>query len=214
MRISRKRLLISAGGITGVAAVGTLLLGATFGFFSSTPASETNSFTAGTVTLSSDATGKCTVTNIAPGDSGTCTFAATYSGSLPAYLALNVAVGAGTTPLYDSSVNGLQFNVTDSQTSSVSYMNGTTLNGAATSGNSPSASNLLVNKNSFSSGTITWTVAWSLPTSAGNAYQAGSSTLTLTAHAVQSAHNGSTTTCTAGLECDSTSPGTGTPAWS
>jgi hypothetical protein len=60
----------------------------------------------------------------------------------------------------------------------------------------------------------TFTVSWSMPTVAGNSYEGATASLTLTAHAVQSANNGAITGCTAGSECDTTSPGVGAPSWS
>src|ERR1022692_2034197 len=96
----KKRMALGAGAIATVAAVGTLVAGVTFGFFSATSPTQTNSFTAGTVTLSQTADATCPVINIVPGDHGTCTFTAQYTGSVAADLGLDVSVTGtpGTAP--------------------------------------------------------------------------------------------------------------------
>lgn len=196
MHISRKRLLVSAGGITAAGAVAALVVGSTLGLFSSTPASETNSFAAGTVTLSSDATGACTTTtNIAPGDGGTCTFKATYSGSLPAYIGLNVLIetqaGSGGTKLYNpaDSTKDLSVTISDGLTTYTIPATATTCSGAPAGSTCYELDNELVSDTPASGGTTTWTTTWSLPTASGNGYQGGAAQVILTAHAVQSAHN-------------------------
>lgn len=235
--IGKKRLALAAGTITAVAAAGSLIAGTTFGFFSATNPTQNNTFSAGTVSFGTPGGTACAVTFAQPGDSGTCTLAETYNGTVSsgAYLALDVSItgsagtpqqayapgNVGTTPtaangLYDGTANGLQVTIDDSQGTAVTYMNGTTLNGSATTSGSASASavDLLVNKTAFTSTTtITWTVHWSIPTTANNAYDGSSSSIKLLVHAVQAGHNGSTSTCTAGLQCD-TSVAAGDPAWS
>jgi hypothetical protein len=224
MRLSRKRLLLSAGGITAVGAVATLMLGATFGLFSATTPTQTNTFTAGTVTLAQSAVTSCTVSNIQPGDSGSCHFTVTYGGSVSsgAWLGVDLALtspvagspvqayapgNAGATPaaaagLYDSTVNGLQFTITDNQGSPVTYMTGTSWNGLGTSGTTPSINQLLVNTAAFTSSTsVIFTIAWSLPSTANNAYQGAASTITMLVHAVQAGNNGSTGACSTGHTC-------------
>jgi hypothetical protein len=237
----KKRLALGAGALATVGAVGTLVAGVTFGLFTATTPTQSNTFTAGQVTLAQSAATSCTTANIQPGDSGTCAFTVTYNGSGQsavsggALLGVDVAVSStatgssvqayapgntGSTPtaalgLYDSTANGLQITVTDSQTVPVTYMSGTTLNGATTTGVAPSANDLLVSKTAVVNGfATTFTINWSLPSTANNAYQAAGSKITLIVHAVQAANNGSTSACTAGLECDTTSPGAGAPAWS
>jgi predicted ribosomally synthesized peptide with SipW-like signal peptide len=205
--LGKKRLLIGAGGIATVAAAGTLIAGTTLGVFTASTSSGSNSFTAGTVTLSQGASTTCTVTHMVPGDQSgvtagdsACTLVVTYTGNAPAWMALDVSIGG--TGLYDSSSTGLHFTITDNQGSPVTYMSGTTLGGSATSGTTPSATNLLVKTGTFANGdAVTFTVNYSLPIGAGNTYQGLNSTLSLTAHAVQSGNNGSTSGCTAGQVC-------------
>ena len=203
----KKRLALGAGAVATVGAVATLIAGVTFGLFSATNTQTgTNSFTAGTVTQGSPATTTCTISNMVPGDSSTgytpapsgqtnaqsapCTFAVTYTGSAPAYLGVDVAVGGSS--LYDGTTNGLQLQVSDGTTS---YTTGGALNGT---------SNLLVSTtpDAGSSNTVhTLTVNYALPTAATNAKQGLSTTLTLTIHAVQSGNNNFVTGCSAGHTC-------------
>lgn len=177
--------------------------------------------TSGTVTAGTNGS---SVADIVPGDSGTCTDTVTYTGSAPAYLGVDLAIastaagngpaaytGAGATPaddctpgsaggLYDGSACGLQVKVTDSN--ATTFMSGTTWNGTAASGVSPSVSDLLVNTTPDNAGTsVTFTVAYSLPVGAPNAYQNAGSSITLSVHAVQSGNNGSASACTAGDTC-------------
>jgi hypothetical protein len=209
--MSKQRLLLTAGGITTVAAAATLVAGTTFGLFSAgNTQTGSNSFTAGTVSLGSPATVSCSVSNMVPGDSSTgytpaitgqtdtqtapCTFAVTYTGSAPAYLAVDVAVSG--TSLYDGTANGLQLELSDGTTS---YTTSGALNGT---------SDLLVSKTPDAGGSNTvhtLTLNYALPTGAGNAYQGLASTFTLTIHAVQSGNNSFVSACTAGQSCGTAS---------
>ena len=211
MKISRKRLLICAGGFTAVAAVGALVVGSTLGLFSATQTSGANTFTAGTVTLTTPVTVACTVGPMAPGDSSTgytpaisgqtdattapCTFSVKYAGNLPAYIGVDVAVSSTTTtPLYDASPTGLQLELSDGTTS---YTASGALNGTA---------DLLVSTTpdgASSNTTHTLTLNYALPTASGNQYQGAESTLTFTIHAVQSGNNNFVGTCSAGHTCGS-----------
>ena len=206
MKISRKRLLISAGGFTAVAAVGALVVGSTLGLFSSTQTSGANTFTAGTVSLTTPVTVACTVGPMAPGDSSTgytptptgqtdaqtapCTFSVKYAGNLPAYIGVDVAVTG--TSLYDGTATGLQLQLSDGTTT---YTNGGALNGNT---------DLLVSTtpdSGSSSTTHTLTLNYALPTLAGNSYQGLASTITFTIHAVQSGNNNFVGGCSAGHTC-------------
>jgi hypothetical protein len=202
----KKRLALGAGAVATVGAVATLVAGVTFGLFSATQTGSTNTFTAGTVTLTNPVNVSCTVGPMAPGDSSTgytpvpagqtdpqtaaCTFAVTYGGNLPAYLGVDAAVGG--TSLYDGTGSGLQFQISDGPTS---YATGGVLNGT---------SDLLVSTtpDAASSSTLhTLTVNYALPTASPNSYQGKSTTLTLTIHAVQSGNNNFVGGCTAGHTC-------------
>lgn len=211
---------------------GTLTLNNTVAY-SCTVANGSNS------TADNSVANASTVKYVVPGDSGTCSFAVAYGGNVPANVAVDVVVtstggttaqayapgNTGTTPtaangLYDGSAAGLQLGITDS--GSVTYNSGhswteTTLNGA-TPWNA-SANDVLVAKSTTSStfggsGTDTFTVAYNLPSTTGNGYQNASTTITFLVHAVQSANNGSTTGCTVGHVCTTTTPVAGGPAWS
>lgn len=212
-RPARGRLALWAGGAAIVVATASFAAGSTLGLFSSTPAQETNSFTAGTVTLTSDATGACSVTDLVPGDSLTpCTFAATYTGSASAYVGLDVLIrtqaGAGGTPAYPmSGGQGITIAVTDNQATPITYTLTTSV--IACPGTPPAgsvcyaASNLLVKTTAFTSAspTVTFSTAVGMPAATGNAYQGAATQVFLTAHAVQSRNQTLPGTCTAGVTC-------------
>ena len=78
--IGKKRLALAAGSVTAAGAVATLVAGTTFGLFSSQNVGSPSTFTAGTVSLSQDASVTCTLSNIQPGDS-TAGWAAVNTGA-------------------------------------------------------------------------------------------------------------------------------------
>ena len=150
--VGKKRLLLAAATLASVGAVVALATGVTFGLFSAQAPSQSNTFTAGTVSLDQGKTIVCTTSNnMSPGDTGTCTLNLNYEGSVPAYLAADVKVsgtpgngtnayqadsadGATVLPapgLFDGSANGLQLNISDTQGSLVS---GTTILGQGAPG--------------------------------------------------------------------------------
>jgi len=230
---TKKRLAIGASALVTVGAVATLIAGVTLGRFSSSAAQGANTFSAGTASLTQTASSTCTVTAMAPGDSSSgygsgsgtdtpCTFQVTFNGNVPSYVALDVSIASaavgvpvapygGSAPaaapgLFDGTGTGLQVLIKDNQGTAVTYMTGTTLGGLATpTTGAASATNLLVSKTAFTNnGTVTFTVNYLLPSTATNAYLGAASTITLTAHAVQAANNGSTTTpvaCVVGTSC-------------
>lgn len=227
MRLSRflkNPITMVAGGVATAGLAATLVVGTTFGFFSSTPAAESISFTTGTITLASTVSGACTVTNMAPGDAPTaCTLATSYSGSLSAYLAVNVLIetqaGSGGTKLYNppSANNGLTVAITDNQTSAVTYTVPTTStncpNGVPSSYTCYELDNELLGTSAYANGaTDTISTAVTLPSAAANGYQGASAQVILTAHAVQSKNNtlSCSTTPAAGSPCTPT----GSFAWS
>jgi|SRR5579872_515030 len=221
--LRKRRVLTTAAFLLALGALVTFATGITFGLFSSTPSPETNQFTAGTVTLTSNATGACNVTALAPGDSPTpCTFQATYSGSLAAYLALDVVVeaqaGTGGTKLYNpGGSNGLTVSIADNQSSAVTYTvptSSTTCPGGAPGGSTCyELDNELVGTGSLTNGfTVTFTTTTSLPSAAGNGYQGGSAQVVLTAHAVQAKNN--TLTCTSTPTAGQSCSPSGSFAWS
>lgn len=211
---SKKRFVLLVGGLTALAAVAALAVGVTFGLYSFQAPAETNSFTSGTLTLSSDVTGACSVTNMAPGDSpAACTMGLSYSGSLDAYLAVDILVetqaGSGGTVLYNPvGSNGLTVSIADNQGTPVTY----TVPATATAcpGSAPAGStcyeldNELLGTSAFASGaTDTISTSVTLPLAAGNGYEGGAAQVILTAHAVQSKNNAlaCSTVPTAGQSC-------------
>jgi hypothetical protein len=210
MRLSRKRLLIAAGGTTAVGAAATLVAGVTFGLFSATVAQTPgNTFTAGTVTLAQTASANCTIgpleagdqssgfTPANPAETGTptapCTFTVNYTGSLPAFIGVGLATTPPTGGLYDGTANGLQFQITDGS--------GTQYTTAGAINTNTATSPLYVSTDPGGTTGHTFTVNYALPEGATNAYQGLSTTLTITVYAVQVASNGNTTGCTAGSQC-------------
>jgi Camelysin metallo-endopeptidase len=217
MRTSMKRrLALGAAATTTVGAVATLVAGVTFGLFSATQTSGANTFTAGTVTVGagSPASVTCTVSNMVPGDSSSgaaagskadtpCTYNVKYTGSASAWLAVDVAVSNGSTVLYDGTASGLQLYLKDG---SNSYVNGTTFaqqGGGSASLPAGTTSNLLVSTSPAANGTaVNFSLDYALAAAAGNGYQGGSTTVTLTFHAVQSGNNAPPSGCAAGQQCN------------
>ncbi len=217
----RRRLLLAASSLAAISMVGSLGAAVTFGFFSST-AAQTSKFAAGTVTLAESASSACSVTGILPGATGgPCTLQVTYSGSVAAYLGLDVFIATkaqvpGTIPLYDpsDSSNDLQISVSDGQSPQVTYLAPTsvpTVVGCTTVPGSGfdstyicyELSDVLVSTTPFTNdGTDTFTTTVSVPTSSTTGYQGGTASIVLLAHAVQSAHQ-NPGSCTAGSPCTS-----------
>lgn len=107
---NKKRFALGAGAVAAVGSFATLVAGVTFGLFSATTAGQTNTFTAGKVSLTQALTKSCVVTQMSPGDGtaavgGTpnniaangnshvqCVYDVTYTGDVPAYLGLDIEV--------------------------------------------------------------------------------------------------------------------------
>jgi hypothetical protein len=250
----RKRLLMAAGTLATVGAVAALASGVTFGLFSSQAASGNSSFSAGTVTVSNDASSApCTVTNLVPGETSAtnsgqdvpCTFVIDDNSSVPAWASVDVFIATGkassvgstygntstVTPsdLYNPSdaTHDLQVTITDGNGNSFPVPAGVTsctppstspyyAAAQAAAALAPPATDTcyLVTNELLSTTPVgpdasptkisTLTVNWSLPSSAGNAYEGGDAVIAIVAHEVQSANNGSTTTpsaCFVGHSC-------------
>lgn len=207
---SGPRYLFSAvlmAGALGFAAWGTTAL------FSDSLSNSADSFTSGTVTVGNGPTSTtCTVTELAPGDSSTgygsgsadkvrCTFNVKYTGSLPAYLGVDVNLLNGATALYTGAADGLQMNIA---ANSVPVMTGTSFKNQAGSSvpvvAGTAVNNVLLSTSPVTTGqTVAFTVDYLLPLAAPNALQAGTASVQLTFHAVQSANQ--TTSCVAGRQC-------------
>lgn len=123
MNLFTKRLGLVLAGVIGVGAIASLAVGASFALFSSTSGSNVATFSAGTVSFNTNqasAPTTCTETNLAPGDSSTgynptglfallgkgnqtdppCSIGAEYTGSLDAWIGLDVSVTSTSAPGY------------------------------------------------------------------------------------------------------------------
>jgi hypothetical protein len=199
-----------------------LVTGTTFGRFRASETGGTNSFTAGTVTLTNSAIANCPATNVLPNNTSTaCTFTATYSGPTPAYLAADVLIetqaGSGGTKLYNpgDSSNDLQVTITSS-TPSVTYTvptTPTTCPGGAPSGSTCyEFDNELVSTTAFTSAAVTFSVSVKIPATSGTGYQGGAAQIILATHAVQSKNN--TLSCSATPAAGSPCTPSGSFKWS
>jgi hypothetical protein len=221
----KKRIAIIAGSVATVGAAATLAGGVTFGLFSASGAGGANTFTGGTVTVGTGTpvSVNCVITNMVPGDSSSgaaigskaataCTYNMKYTGSATAWMAVDVAVSNGTTPLYDGTATGLQLYLKDGTPStyltSTAPTAGTTFaaqGGAATSLPTGTTANLLVSTTPAAPNTsVSFTLNYAVPIATGNAYQGGSATVTLTFHAVQAGNNPLPGACVAGQQCNPT----------
>jgi hypothetical protein len=210
---TKKRLLGSASFVLVIVAVFFLVTGVTSARYGATKPSTASTFSSGTVTLANSAITTCPVSNLFPTGtaSAACTFTATYSGSVPAYLATNVVIetqaGSGGTRLYNptDSSNDLQITIT-STTPTVSYTvptTATTCSGAPVGSLCYELDNELISTLAQSSATVGFSFTFKLPTSSTTGYQGGAAQVILTTHAVQSGNNAlsCTTTPTAGSPC-------------
>jgi hypothetical protein len=162
------------------------------------------------------------VSNLLPGGTpGACTFTATYAGSAPAYLALDVLIetqaGAGGSKLYSPTDPSNALNVTITSSSpSVTYTvptTATTCPGGAPSGSSCyELDNELVSTSALTSAAATFSVSVTLPQNSATGYQGGKAQLILTAHAAQSRNN--TLACSAAPAAGSPCTPTGSFKWS
>jgi len=207
-----KRLLLVVSFAVSLSAAAALVTGATLSRLSSTGTTQSNSFAAGTVTLTSDTSGTCTVSSMLPGSSPSpCSLKATYSGNIPAYLAVDVLIetqsGNGGTNLYNPSDSTHDLQVALTSTSpSVTYtvpVSSTTCPLSAPSGSTCyELDNEIVSLTPFTnaSGPATFSTTVSLPANTTTGYRGGAAQVILTAHAAQSGNN-SAGGCTAGATC-------------
>lgn len=217
--------------LTFAAAVAVAGAGAAYAYLS-VGGSGTGSASTGSVILSvnSAASHTCSYSSLSPGDltgSATCALSVIYTGSVPAYVSLTVAIqseaGPGGSPLYDGSgINGLTLSVSDGHNSFTVPTGPGTTGGTCPVGDMCwTASNEL---SAWYSGTTpnlvfasgdgaTFTITPLFAKAAGNPYQGGSASVSLTAQAVQSPANtlpASCTTSTIGKPC----PASGSFSWS
>jgi hypothetical protein len=205
MKISKKRLLIAASGVTGLGAVAMLVTGVTFGLFSATPStSSTSTFATGTVSIGSPANTVCLVTNMVPGDDSmgynpqlagntdppflSCEFQVTYTGSAPAYIGLTAAT-SGNLPLLWQ----IGQSATDT-TNADQFASGGVIN------SNSAADPMYVATDSGADHTYTFWVDYALPSSYTSQVNTGAS-ISLTVYAVQQGNNG-IGACTVGQQCN------------
>ena len=90
-RLARRLGLITLA----VGTAGAVVAMASFALFTSAATPQKDTFAAGTVIIGQDSPAtNCVIQNIEPGDSGTCTYTVTYTGSLHAWVGLNVQTSA------------------------------------------------------------------------------------------------------------------------
>ena len=217
---TRNRLLVAAGSAAIVTAAAVLAAGATFGLFKATTTSQTSHFSTGTVTLTSSVGGTCSVSNMFPGSSSTspCTLQAGYSGTVSAYLGLDVVIatkaGNGGTNLYNpsDSTNDLQITIKDNQGTTVTYVTPSTNFGSSFLCPSPydvggytcyRVLDRLVSKTASTNGgsPVIFSTSVSLPSTSSTGYRGGVASVVLTTHAVQSGNNSFVSSCTPGQTC-------------
>ena len=212
----RKKRLVALAALVGLGALGAGVLAITSALFSDTTSGSTNLINSGTVTVGPGSAPSvvCAVTNLVPGDSSSghslgskartqCKYSVKYTGTAPAYLAVDLSVAAGATPLYTNDSVGLRWLIRDGSTTYVNghqYTDQDDVLHAIVAG-TPVA-NLLVSTTPASTGDeVVFTVDYLLPNTSGNAYQGGSTSVQLTFHAVQSGNQTLPAACAAGQQC-------------
>lgn len=163
-----KKLALS---LAAIAAVSSLIGMSTFALFSAQASNQNNTFSSGTVTLGSPSGCTNNFVNMAPGDTGAISCAISYTGSLDAWLGVDLSTSGdlfgGATPLQISNITDSKYNNSYAQTG-VNQLVGSVSNGDS----------------------VTLTADYTLPLLANNDYQGKQGTFGITFHAVQKAHNG------------------------
>ncbi|HLN63877.1 MAG TPA: TasA family protein [Symbiobacteriaceae bacterium] len=157
-----KRLALS---LLTVGAVAGMVAGGTFALFSDTAENNSNTFTAGTVTLGEPAALACPIQagGLAPGDDGSCTISVQYTGSLDAWVGFDYA---GSGALFDGA-NPITID-------NPSYVD---------NGGKQVVGKLPTNE------TANVTLNYHFPAAAGNEYQGAAGTITVNFYAVQARNN-------------------------
>lgn len=159
--------------IAALATTGTLAL------FTAATQTQANSFTAGTVSLDEPSITWSEITDMAPGDTGSTTYAITYTGTLEAWVGLLPKVSG---ELYTCDGGRLILTLSDADDSSITY----TWNGEEP---------LVIRSGPETATPLTegttkrFTVAWTLELGASNDCQEKSALVELMAVAVQAEHN-------------------------
>lgn len=164
-----------------------------------------------TVSIGTPASTTCSYLHLAPGDSmANCSLGVTYTGSIPAWMSLTVAIQSkpgriGGSTLYHGNTAGLTFSISDGHNSFTVPTGAGTTGGTCPAGNTCwSVANDLAawyggstpNLSFANTRSATWTVTPVFPRTSGNPYQGSTATLTLTAQAVQTAANALPAVCT------------------
>lgn len=217
MKTINKSMLSIGGGLLALAAAGALTIGATFSLFSASDSSSASAFATGTVAvgLGDSASVTCNVTEMSPGDSSSgvatgsksldkCTYNVKYTGSLPAWLSVDVTVNSTGTNLYTAAATGLQFYVKNGSTSIIDGVNYKVVGGANTPVTSGvTVEHILLNETPVQGpNSRSFDIDYLLPLLAPNALQGGTTSIELTFNAVQSA-NQPLGSCVAGRQCNS-----------
>ena len=217
MKTINKSMFSIGGGLLALAAAGALTIGATMSLFSASESSSASAFATGTVAvgLGDSASVTCNVTAMSPGDSSTgaatgsksldkCTYNVKYTGSLPAWLSVDVTVNTTGTNLYTAGATGLQFYVKNGSTSIIDGVNYKVVGGTNTLVTSGVAvEHILLNDTPVQGpNSRTFDIDYLLPLLAPNALQGGATSIALTFNAVQSA-NQPIGSCVAGRQCNS-----------
>lgn len=179
--------------------------------FRSSAQPQLDTFAAGRVTLGVTAPGAtCHIADLVPGEAGTCRYTVRYTGSVPAWVGLDVRTGSVARATYTPPggvtamggrvlLGALNIALTDSWGDTLAIPTCAPLATAPASCAGAAEDQLLADPathgmgaaaGSWSGGTQdTITLRWSLPLSAGNAVAGASAQVTLAAHAVQAADN-------------------------
>lgn len=162
-----KRLSMS---LLAVGAVSLMVTAGSFALFSASSTNQNNVFTAGTVTLGAPTSFTCSVHagGLAPGDTGACNVGITYTGSLEAWLGVDVS----TSGVLFGGANPMTVTDVKDGATSLSTLGGTYIIGKRNTGDSAAVS-----------------VEYSFPLAAGNEYQGQSGAIDLMFHAVQARNN-------------------------
>jgi hypothetical protein len=186
MNLFTKRIGLLVAAVVGVGAIAALSIGASFSLFSATSPGTSTTFTAGTVSLGTPTAATCTTaSNLEPGDTGTCTFNVTYSGSLPAYIGAEATANGVLAPELSFTINGT------AQTDSTPVLIGNSVAGST------------INPNGE---TFTADVDYTFASTADNSYQGQSAVVTVTFYAVQCSYNGSSNSTLKNDDCSQAGP--------
>lgn len=209
-----RSLLLGLAVLLTAAALVLFRPGVTFARLSASTSTPANTLMAGTVTLSSSAIANCPISNITPTAApSTCTFNATYSGNVSAYLGLDVTVesqaGSGGTSLFNPSDGNNDVQITISSTTpAVSAYTVPTTAGSCPGG-APSGSTCYTETDDWISATpftsssspVHFSITAELPTTSTNGYQSGTAEVLMTVHATQAGHQPSVSGCSPGGPC-------------